>query len=135
MSLVRLFSIGAVSLAAACGSSYEPNPQPQNGNTVSVGDNFFNPNNLQVSVGQAVTWQWVGSALHNITFDSGDPGSGDRNSGSFQRTFQTAGAHSYFCSIHGKAVMSGTVQVGTSTGGGSTGGGDTNPPGYPTRDG
>jgi plastocyanin len=92
-------------------------------NTVTVGNNFFSPTSLSVATGATVTWQWAqGDVLHNVTFDDGAPSSGPKSTGTFQRTFATAGTYTYFCSIHGRQVMSGSVTVGSSgSGSGSSG--------------
>jgi len=99
-------------LAAACSSdSPTSTTPPPPGANVAVGDNFFNPNNFAATVGNAVTWQWTGGNSHNVTFDNGDPGSSTQTSGSFSRTFTATGTFDYHCTVHGAAVMSGTVTV------------------------
>lgn len=76
---------------------------------VAVGDNFFNPSSTTVAVGGQVTWTWGGSAPHNVTFSAGT-NSATQSSGTFDRTFPTAGSFDYQCTVHG-AAMSGTVMV------------------------
>jgi plastocyanin len=97
-------------------------------NAVTVGNNFFSPAATSVAAGTTVTWTWADGAVeHNVTFDDGGPNSPTQSSGSFARTFANSGTYAYHCTIHGAAVMHGTVTVGTSSGtGGSTGG--SNPP-------
>ncbi|MGN6391288.1 MAG: cupredoxin domain-containing protein [Gemmatimonadales bacterium] len=91
--------------------------------TVTVGNNFYNPAQLTVAVGTTVTWQWAaGDTTHSVTFDDG-PTSNIQNSGTFQRAFGTAGTFTYFCKVHGRAVMSGTVTVGSGGTGGTGGSG------------
>jgi plastocyanin len=81
--------------------------------TVTVGDNFFNPMNLTIGVTGTVTWDWgAGGVTHNVTFANvaGAPTDiGDRNSGTVDRTFPTAGTFNYQCTIH--AGMNGSVTV------------------------
>ena len=83
--------------------------------------------------GTTVTWQWAPDAVeHNVTFDDG-PQSPTQSSGTFPRTFANAGTYAYHCTIHGAAVMHGTVTVaasGGSGGGGSGGGGGGDGGGY-----
>ena len=114
----------AIATLAGCGGGGSDTPTgPTNGGTgaVTVGNNFFSPANLSVATGATVTWTWaMGDVEHTVTFDDNAPGSNRQSSGTFQRTFATAGTYTYFCSVHGKAVMSGSVTVGT---GGTTGGG------------
>jgi plastocyanin len=96
------------------------------GNTVTVGNNFFSPANLSVAAGTTVTWSWAtGAVEHNVTFDDGEH-SATQSSGSFPRTFSAAGTYPYHCTIHGAAAMHGSVTVtsGSTTGGtGGSGGG------------
>jgi len=123
MRPLTLLTAAALALLACSGDdSNEPNP-PAAGD-ISVGNNFFNPQTFAATAGTPVTWTWAsGSALHNIVFDDGAPGSGNQSSGTFQRTFAAPGAYGYFCSIHGASVMSGVVNVTAAGGSGGSGGG------------
>jgi len=81
-----------------------------NGDAVTVGNNLFTPSALTVTVGTTVTWTWASGAVsHNVTFDDGVH-SGTQSTGTFSRTFTTAGTYQYHCTIHG-AAMSGTITV------------------------
>jgi plastocyanin len=116
----------AVAAALACGGGDDGPSQPSDGGsntaTVSVINNQFNPSTVSVPVSGTVTWQWdAGGAAHNVNFQDGAPGSGDKTSGTFARNFTAAGTFSYFCTLH--AGMAGTVTVTAATGG--TGGGGT----------
>jgi plastocyanin len=120
-SVVRALAIVALAGCGGGGSNVPTGPTGGGGNGVTVGNNFFSPANLSVATGATVTWTWaMGDVEHTVTFDDNAPGSNRQSSGTFQRTFGTAGTYTYFCSVHGKAVMSGSVTVGA---GGSTGGG------------
>ncbi|MGH7497713.1 MAG: cupredoxin domain-containing protein [Gemmatimonadales bacterium] len=127
--LAGLASLAA--LACSSGSSGTPAENTPAGD-IQVGNNFFNPVTLSVAVGTTVTWDWnPGGVGHNVTFDDGGPNSSTQSSGTFARTFMTAGTYPYHCTIHGAAVMSGTITVTstsgtTGTGGGSGAGGGTN---------
>lgn len=82
--------------------------------TVSVGDDFFSPSavTVQRSSGTAtVRWTWAGYNLHSVVFDVGGPSAPPQSSGTFEREFTTAGQFTYFCTVHGRSVMSGTVTV------------------------
>ena len=79
---------------------------------VSVQDNFYTPASVTINVGDTVHWTWAGANLHTVTatdmsFDSGSP----QSSGTFDHSFNSAGTFTYFCQVHGAAVMSGTVVV------------------------
>jgi len=74
-----------------------------------VTDNTFTPASTTVPSGTAITWTWnsTGNA-HNVTFTT-TPNSGDQTSGTFTRTFNTAGNFVYNCTNH--PGMSGTINV------------------------
>src|SRR5690349_13911062 len=62
------------------------------GNDVTVGNNFVSPANLSVATGATVTWSWaMGDGEHQIAVVEGPPGSAKQSSGTFQRTFGSAG--------------------------------------------
>ena len=85
--------------------------------SVNVFDFEFIEKEVQVGVGETVTWNFV-AAGHTTTSDRGQPESW--NSGpargppgtSFQHTFDTPGRFSYVCIPH-QSFMKGTVVVGT----------------------
>ena len=96
-------------------------PPPPNG--ISVENDFFSPTTKTVTTGTAVVWAWNSCTdnggytggqtcvTHNIVFDDGVTTSGPMSQGTFTRTFATAGTYNYHCSIHGAAVMSGSITV------------------------
>jgi plastocyanin len=112
--LVKLLG-AAVVIVAAC-SEYSTGPgDPGDGAppaataSVNVEDDQFVRAAVQVLQGGQVQWTWRGDSQHNVTF-TGGPASPTQASGSFQRTFPTAGTFNYLCTIHGQS-MSGTVTV------------------------
>jgi plastocyanin len=106
-----------------CSGDSEPVDPGAGALTVAVRNNLFAPATLQVPANSTVMWEWnSGGVDHNVTFDTG-PSSGNRSSGTFERTFPTAGTFPYSCTIHGAQVMSGVVNVATATGGGGGSGG------------
>ena len=118
--------VGIVGLVPACGdSTTQPGPGPSGPavtTAVNVIDNSFSPTSNAVSTGETVTWTWNGSNSnsHNVTFD--DPSIGNsatKTSGSFARTFNAVGDFTYYCTVHGRAVMSGKVTAGISGNGGA----------------
>jgi plastocyanin len=123
----------ALPYAVACGGSSSsitpPPPPPPGGNDstptgssdqVTVGNDHFSPATDSVAAGGKVVWSWdtcngdpYGGQTcqdHSVTFDDG-PTSPIQNAGSFERTFATAGSYTYYCKVHGRAVMSGTIVV------------------------
>jgi plastocyanin len=105
---------GAVMIVCAC-SDYTGPGDPGDGGPppatagVSVEDDQFVRAAVQVLQGGQVQWTWRGGNQHNVTF-TGGPASGTQSSGTFQRTFPTAGTFNYMCTIHGQS-MSGSVTV------------------------
>ncbi len=77
---------------------------------VTVGDDFFSPQEDSVAVGGTVTWTWTGDHEHDVTFDDG-AASAIQTSGSFARTFSAAGVYTYYCTVHGRSVMAGDIIV------------------------
>ncbi|MGH7514052.1 MAG: cupredoxin domain-containing protein [Gemmatimonadales bacterium] len=123
-SVLRALAIVAIAACGGGGSNVPTGPTGGGTTGVTVGNNFFSPANLSVATGATVTWTWaMGDTEHTVTFDDSAPGSARQSSGTFQRTFATAGTYTYFCSVHGRAVMSGSVTVGTGGSGGGGGGG------------
>ncbi len=93
--------------------------------TVNIGDNWFCDPSFAGSVcprtiltGDTITWSWVGGNPHsstacNSTFTSCGAAqgwdSGIKSSGTFVRTFNSAGTFFYHCSVHGS--MRGRLDV------------------------
>jgi plastocyanin len=71
---------------------------------VAVNDNIFSPDSVRIAVGGTVTFDWgAGGVTHNVTFAdvAGAPADiPNRNSGTVDRTFGTAGSFNYQCTIH-----------------------------------
>ena len=81
---------------------------PPTSGAVDVGDQFFRPSSLVVQVGGTVTWTWIGTEPHSVTFNGGAD-SGTKTAGTFPQTFANPGTFTYHCVVHGN--MSGTVTV------------------------
>ena len=75
--------------------------------TVAVRDNVFVPEELVVTIGTEVTWEWEGRAAHDVV------GDGFQSEliveGTFTHTFTAEGAYAYVCTLHPR--MTGTVYV------------------------
>jgi LPXTG-motif cell wall-anchored protein len=100
--------------------------------TVTMGDFFFRPATVTVSVGDIVTWRNEGHEPHTATaddgsFDTGTVPAGGRASHLFTQT----GTFSYVCTIHPN--MTGTVRVVGSGGGGSSSGSSSSSGSGPTE--
>ena len=99
-------SIAAAGIVAAVAA-----PAAGSGPTVKVADYKFVAKTIHIKKGATVTWKWVGSDPHNVTFNGFH--SKTQSTGSFRHTFRKAGTFKYLCTIHGKSfAMHGTVVVG-----------------------
>lgn len=93
--------------------------------TISVGNDYFRPPDVQIAVGDTVTWVFDEAGNHNVQTRAGQAESFDSDPGKpeatifheagyrFSHTFNTDNvAVDYYCRVH-PAVMKGTVSVGT----------------------
>jgi len=120
MSMCRLLVITAIVLAAACGGSTGTNPPPPppppgggHSTTITVDNNSFSPTPDTIPAG-TITFSWAqGAVAHNVTWQSGPPGtlptnSGDKTSGTYTATL-VVGTYTYRCTNHGG--MNGQIVV------------------------
>lgn len=133
MRIMKSLAVLAIAgVAASCGggggggptannSGNVPQPPAGTPNSVIVNNNAFAPSDLTVAKGATVTWTWNSCSggdgygqgevcvAHDVAFDDAVV-SGSQSSGTFTRTFATAGTFPYHCAIHG-AAMAGRVVV------------------------
>ncbi len=83
-----------------------------NDRTVNI-DNFtYEPEDREVSTGTEVTWVNQDDAEHTVTDEDGAFESERLAEGEeFSHRFTEQGTFTYFCEVHGKDRMSGTVTV------------------------
>ena len=67
---------------------------------VSIGDNFFSPNNLTIEVGDTVRWTYSGGRMHDATADDFSWASPTSSSIDFSRTFNSVEEVLYHCTVH-----------------------------------
>ena len=72
-------------------------------------DNFYDPANLTVSVGATVTWTWMSGGSHSVTFEDGQGSAPVQNTGTLDRTFNTAGTFRFRCTVHSGNFTSGMI--------------------------
>lgn len=81
-----------------------------------VAGNHFTPSNAKVPVGANVTWVNDDSAVHNVWNADDNAALWHSETMSkdetYTHTFSVAGTYPYYCSIHGKSLMSATLTVG-----------------------
>ena len=70
---------------------------------VTVGDNYFKPQDLEVTAGTKVTWTNKGKILHSVTPNKGKKfGESELSRGkSYSYTFKKPGTYAYYCTFHG----------------------------------
>lgn len=67
---------------------------------VTVGDNFYSPNDLTIEVGDTVRWTATGAMFHDVTADDGSFGSATSSNLIYERTFNSVGEILYYCTVH-----------------------------------
>ena len=100
----------AAGVAGAAGAS---TPSQSSGKAkVTVGDNFFKPQEIEVVAGTKVVWTNKGKILHNVNPDKGKAfGTKKLAAGSsYSFTFKKPGEYAYYCTFHGAP---GSGQYGT----------------------
>lgn len=100
-----LAAVAGVALAVLVATNGVGTAQAANA-SVNVGDGGlrYTPNHVAVSVGESVTWNWVGG-FHDVQSNNGafTSGAPQRASGqTFTNTFTTPGTFWYYCSVHAK---------------------------------
>ena len=110
------FLLGIVLLSAAIGlllTGIRMTGEASAVNTVSMGDNFFEPLAMTVPVGTTVQWRNDGALPHTITSDVGAARTFDsgiiRTGGTYSLTFDAPGSFAYHCDVHPE--MTGAVVV------------------------
>ncbi|MEK6865773.1 MAG: plastocyanin/azurin family copper-binding protein [Thermoproteota archaeon] len=89
---------------------------PQGAGIQQIGQIYYDPEVIQVTVGTTVIWENIDNAMHTVTsgnpqegpngtFDSGMVAAGD----SFKFTFNSPGKEDYFCMVH--PWMTGSVEI------------------------
>lgn len=78
--------------------------------SVSVNNNSFSPNLVNLARGGTVVWLWADTtSLHDVTFNDPLLSSATKNSGSHTITFQSSGTFNYVCTVH--PGMTGSIVV------------------------
>jgi len=134
--LMMLFAIAAVALGAVACSDDEPTvgadatddatgiyadgtpgaPAGEDATVnaqVTIVDFAFEPDAFTATAGEPVKWRNTGDAPHTVTFEDDSVADSDNLAAGaeFSSTFEDAGEFTYFCSVHGKDRMSGTITV------------------------
>lgn len=67
---------------------------------VTVGNNFFSPNDLTIEVGDTVRWSNNSGGTHDVSADDDSFASPTSSSFTFSRTFMSVEEVLYYCSVH-----------------------------------
>jgi plastocyanin len=109
-ALVVAMAVVMASSLAACGGDDDDSDSSSDPGVVEVDDNVFEPDDVEVKVGDTVTWRWVGQTDHNVISEEKDLfKSPTQKDGEFEHTFEEAGTFEYTCTIH--PGMNGNVTV------------------------
>lgn len=107
---VRLLAAFGLVVAVVLGPLAAAPPARAATHSVEIGDGFFSPANLTITVGDTVTWTNVDGSPHTATANDGAFDSGALNGGAtFSQAFTSAGTFTYVCSFHDEMV--GTITV------------------------
>lgn len=92
----------------------------QTSHEVQVGNDFFSPMNVNISVGDTVVWKWA-AGVHTTTSDSTTGhNKWNANINSTSQTFRfvitSPGVHHYYCVFHQSFGMVGTITATVPTG-------------------
>ena len=104
---------GIALVLGACGSDDSSTPAAAAADrggaaTVVIEDLAFEPETLEVKVGDTVTWTWKdGAVTHDVKGD--DFKSEVLSEGTFQHQFEKPGTYDYVCTLHPN--MTGTIEV------------------------
>lgn len=112
--LVLGASLASFGLIQSVGAATAAAPRPfygvAEGAKVTILDAAFDPAEVTVAAGQAVSWKNGAQKAHTVTAEDGSFDSGPQDPGKeWSHLFQNAGTFAYKCSQH--PVMKGTVKV------------------------
>ena len=71
--------------------------------TIAVKDNFFSPKKVKVKVGDEVTWEFLGTAVHNVTVKKGPVKFKSLSKGKgyeYSQTIKKPGKYNIVCTLH-----------------------------------
>src|SRR3954465_14794829 len=101
--------MGATALLAAAAMAM-PGTGTGAGTAVDIPGRYFTPSDLQVLVGQTVTWSNDDVTAHSVVAENGAFRTAPLTRGTaYSFTFDQPGDYAYYCSIH--RGMRGTVHV------------------------
>lgn len=113
MRLPGLLLITAAAFLPACtDAGVGPTECTPSATQICMTASSFNSSSLTVAPGTQVTWRNGSGIPHTVTSDPSATESFDADvsgSGTFSRTFNTAGSYPYHCELH--SGMTGTVTV------------------------
>lgn len=96
---VGLFGVGVAGVAPAGAAPAQKGVTEK----ITVGDNYFKPDEIQITAGTKVKWTNKGKILHNVQPEKGKKwGTKSLTKGdSYSYRFKKPGRYAYYCSFHG----------------------------------
>lgn len=110
-------AVGATGAATAATTVAAEEDTDENGGVeeIEIGDNYFDPDYLEIEPGTTVRWVWVGDILHNVE-PTGQPDDANWeghtdliDEGEYEHTFEVLGTYEYTCTPH--PGMDGVIEV------------------------
>jgi len=126
---VRILAAVGLAIAVVMAPLAAAPPARAATHSVQIGDGFFSPANLTVTVGDTVTWTNTDDSPHTVTATDGAFDAGNLDGGAtFSQTFTSAGTFTYVCSYHDEMAGTITVVAATQSGTGAAPAATTAPP-------
>lgn len=110
---MRLRSLATCCLAASVLAGVSAAPAGSADRAVTARDFSFGPRIVAVRPGATVTFHNAGG-IHNVAWDDGfpaDPPSASQSSWTVTRSFSRAGAHPFYCQVHGARGVHGMAGI------------------------
>lgn len=110
LAIIGVYAVGLRSKNNPTSTNTETQPsQGSESKLVEITDFAFNPNNLEVRLGEIVTFKNNDSVQHTVTADNGEFNLQANPGDSVKITFDKSGTIKYHCTLH--PSMTGTVTV------------------------
>lgn len=113
--LILVVGLLLVMEVASCSKKKSTGPGsggPVTTKSVSIGNSFFSPPDIQIAIGDTVTWTYAaGQITHNVVGENGLFNSGDmpQTKTVFKHVFSSIGTFRYRCTYHSTSFTSGMV--------------------------
>ncbi len=102
VAIAQLLAVVTILPARAAIDTEAPTQELVTTVKVKVGDNYFKPKSVTITVGDKVTWQWIGTAIHDVKATKGPQKfvSKKQASGKFSKVLLEPGKYKIVCTLH-----------------------------------